>query len=200
MQVLKAALLLSLVLFLAPAGFAQTEDSDDIQISASFSSSIDLTVTAGENIAFNVVTLDDYTNGLADPVAYNSTFEVNSSVGFQVGLTATDFTDGSGNVLNANNFGYTIADAGTYVAGTNHLLLGAAATPSAYALLGEDNTIVEASGDGNAGPGAANRFTLKWELGTAPIRALSTLPTLLEQNIAPATYTSTVTLTASAMP
>lgn len=200
MKVLKAALLLSLVLFLAPAGFAQTDDSDDIQVSASFSSSIDLTVTAGENIAFNVVTLDDYTNGLADPVAYNSTFEVNSSVDFQVELTATDFSDGSGNTLDADNFGYTIADAGTYASGTNHLLLGAATTPSAYALLGEDNTIVEASGDGNAGPGTANRFTLKWELGTAPLRALSGLPTLLEQNIAPATYTSTVTLTASAMP
>ncbi|GAB4420846.1 MAG: hypothetical protein OHK0039_34960 [Bacteroidia bacterium] len=198
---MKVSFLLSLALVLASSlAVAQTDDSDDIQVSASFSSSIDLTVTAGSQISFNVVTLDDYTNGLADATAYNSTFEVNSSVDFQVDFTATDFSDGAGNTINANNFGYVISDAGSHAAGTNHLLLGASTTPSAYALLGDDNTIVEATGSGNAGPGTANRFTLKFELGTSSVRALSGLPTLLEQNIAPATYTSTVTLTASAMP
>lgn len=189
----------AIALFLM-GGFAFAQSSDEIQISAAFSSSIDLTVTEGDNISFTVATLDDYTNGLADPTAYNSKFVVNSSVDFKVDLTATPFDDGNGNILNANNFGYTIADAGTHAAGTNHLLMGAATTPSTYALLGNNTEVVTATGSGNAGDATQNAFTLKFELGTAAVRTISGLPRLLDQNIAPATYSSTVTLTASAMP
>lgn len=180
-----------------PLAFAQ---SDDINISAAFSSSIDCTVTSGTDISFVVATLDDYTNGLADPTAYSSTFEVNASVNFKVDLTSTQFTDPNGNVLDARNFGYTISDAGTHTVGSNHLLMGGTASPSAMALLGTDREIVTSTADGNAGAAAANRFTLKFELGTAAVRAVSNLPQLLDQNIAPTTYASVVTLTASAMP
>ncbi|MDX1908767.1 MAG: hypothetical protein SF053_17150 [Bacteroidia bacterium] len=178
----------------------QTTDSDNINVTAVFKTVIDLNVTSGANITFTVQTLDQYTNGLSDPTAYQSTFDVSSSVNFQVSLSATNFTDANGNTLNANNFGYTLTDAGTYTAGTNHLLLGGSASPSPMALLGTTSTIVAATGSGNAGPASANAYDIDFELGTANVRALSGLPTLLAQNIAPSTYTSVVTLTASAMP
>ncbi|MEM7656084.1 MAG: hypothetical protein AAF399_08150, partial [Bacteroidota bacterium] len=161
---------------------------------------IDLTVTSGSNISFSVTSLQDYTDGLADPSAYNSEFEVNSSVDFKVDLTSTPFDDGNGNILDAGNFGYTISDNGTYTVGTNHKLLGGTVSPSAYAVLGTSNEVVSAFAEGNAGSAAANAYTLKFELGTDAVRAVSGLPNLLDQNVAPATYASTVTLTASAMP
>ena len=197
MKVFKVVFVLTVFSLFLRAGVAQT---DEINISASFSSSIDLTVTDGANISFVVASLDDYTNGLADPTAYNSTFEVNSSVDFKVDLTSTDFADAGGNILDAGNFGYVISDAGTNVAGTNHLLLGASASPSAMAVLGTNNEIITATGDGNAGSAAANTYVVKFELGTAAARAVSGLPQLLDQNVAPSTYTSVVTLTASGMP
>lgn len=197
MKLFKSALIASAAVLFAGNVFAQ---SSDIQISAAFSSSIDLTVTDGANISFTVATLDDYTNGLEDATLYTSTFEVNSSVDFKVDLVATDFADANGNVLDANNFGYTVIDNGTNVVGTNHMLLGATTSPSAYSLLGDDSEIITATGDGNAGTAAANSYKLKFELGTAAVRAVSGLPALIDQNVAPATYSSTVTLTASAMP
>ncbi|MEO0897775.1 MAG: hypothetical protein AAFY71_15320 [Bacteroidota bacterium] len=187
-----------MLVFISASAFAQT--SDEIQISAAFSSSIDLAVTEGDNIAFTVASLEDYTDGLSDPTAYNSKFVVNSSVNFKVDLTATPFDDGNGNILNANNFGYTISDAGSHVVGTNHLLLGASSSPSEYALLGNNTEVVTSTGEGNAGDASQNAYQLKFELGTAAVRAKSGLPRLLDQNVAPATYASTVTLTASAMP
>ena len=175
--------------------------SDEINISAAFSSSIDLTVTDGANISFTVASLDDYNNGLADNSGdtYTATFVINSSVDFKVDLVATDFTNPDGGVLNANNFGYQVIDNGTNVVGTNHLLLGATTSPSTLALLGTDTEIITSSGDGNAGSSAANSFKIRFQLGTAAVRAVSGLAPLLDQNIAPSTYSSTVTLTASGM-
>ena len=197
MKIFKLALLASVVILFVGNVSAQ---SGDIQISAAFSSSIDLTVTNGANISFTVANLTDYTDGLAHATNYTSTFEVNSSVNFYVDLVATDFTSRVGSVLNANNFGYTLSDNGTNVVGTNHALLGDLTSPSAYALLGNNSTIIKSYGNGNAGTAAANSYKIKFELGTAAVRAVSGLPALIEQNIAPATYYSTVTLTASAMP
>ena len=198
MKTFKTILFALVISFTAISANAQV--SDDIQINATFSSAIDLTVTSGSSIDFNVSSLKEYTNGLADASAYNADFEVNSSVDFKVDLTSTAFSDGSGNTINAGNFGYTIADNGTYAVGTNHKLLGGTSSPSAYAILGSDEEIVTSSDDGNAGSAAANAFTLKFELGTSDVRAVSGLSNLLDQNIAPAKYSSVVTLTASAMP
>ena len=198
MQMLRKTVL---ILVLTISGFIlSAQVSDEIQISASFSSSIDLTVTSGSQISFSVASLQEYTDGLADATAYNSEFEVNSSVDFKVDLTSTPFDDGNGNILNAANFGYTLSDNGTNTVGTNHKLVGGTVSPSAYAVLGTNTEIVSATGDGNAGSAAANAYTIKFELGTANVRAVSGLSNLLDQNIAPATYSSTVTLTASAMP
>ncbi|TAE48308.1 MAG: hypothetical protein EAZ89_15460 [Bacteroidetes bacterium] len=200
MKLIKSSILAIAALLATGTAFAQTTDSDDINISAAFSSSIDLNVTDGANISFVVASLDNYTNGLVDPTAYTSTFQVSSSVDFKVDLASTSFSDGNGNELSAGNFGYTVSDAGTYQVGTNHLLLGGSTSPAPLAVLGAPRTIVEATGSGNAGPFTANTFKIKFELGTAAARAVSGLPILLQQNIAPATYTSVVTLTASAMP
>ncbi|MDX2249564.1 MAG: hypothetical protein SF052_22460 [Bacteroidia bacterium] len=174
--------------------------TDDINVSAAFSSSIDLTVTSGANISFVVATLGEYTGGVSSPYNYISDFSVNSSVSFKVDLASTNFTDAAGNTLDAGNFGFRILDNGTYAVGVNHLLLGDVNSPSAVAVLGPTTEVVTASGSGNAGPSSANAFRLQFELGTPAVRAISGLPTLLDQNIIPGTYTGVVTLTASAMP
>lgn len=184
------------------SGFFSTlwAQSDDIQISAAFSSSIDLTVTDGANISFVVASLDHYTNGLKDPTAYSSTFEINSSVEYKVDLVATDFADASGNILDVDNFGYYLESIGTNRPGRNLKMLGTATNPSHYALLGNDETIIKSNGQGNVGTADKNRFKVHFELGTSDVRGISSLPALIDQNIAPGTYSSTVTLTASAMP
>lgn len=174
--------------------------SDDIQISAAFSSSINLTITDGANISFVVATLDDYTDGLAHPSNYTSTFEVNSTVDFKVDLVSADFTDASGNILDADNFGYYIQSIGTNRTGRNFKMLGTATNPSHYALLGESQSIIESNAQGNAGTADKNRFKIFFELGTNKVRQRSGLPRLIDQGISPGVYATTVTLTASAMP
>ena len=186
------------LLLLSTGLFAQAED--DIQINAAFSSSIDLTVTDGTNINFTIATMGEYTGGVASPYDYYADFEVNASQDFQVALSSTAFTDGNGNTLDAGNFGYRLIDNGTYESGTHHLLLGGSGSPSALAILGPPQVIITATGDGNAGPASANAYRIHFELGTPETRALSGLPTLLDQGIVPGIYTGVVTLTASAMP
>ncbi|MCI4668197.1 MAG: hypothetical protein MRZ79_08670 [Bacteroidia bacterium] len=179
-------------------GFAQS--SDEITINAAFSSYINLNVTEGANINFSVKSIGDYTGGMSSPYNYFSIFEVSSSQNFKVDLVATTFGDGNGNFLDANNFGYRISDEGEHLVNVNHLLLGATNSPSNLALLGANTEIVTPTGDGNAGSNLQNRYKLQFELGTPGVRALSGLPRLLDQNISPASYVGTVTLTASAMP
>ncbi|MEM6765300.1 MAG: hypothetical protein AAF824_05990 [Bacteroidota bacterium] len=175
--------------------------SDEINISAAFSSSIDLTVTNGANISFTVASLTDYNDGLADLSGdtYTATFVINSSVDFKVDLGSTDFTNPEGDVLAAANFGYEIFDNGTNVVGTNHQLVGGTTSPSTLTTLGSATEIITATGDGNAGSSTSNSFKIRFQLGTAAVRAVSGLGTLLSQNIAPSTYSATVTLTASAV-
>jgi hypothetical protein len=192
---------LCLLLALLPACLAaQTSDSDDIQVTAVFKNAIDLTITAGANVNFLVASQGDYLGGVSSPYNYFSDFEVSSSTNFQVSLSSTNFSDGEGRVLDARNFGYRLLDNGSHLAGVNHLLLGQASSPSPLAALGSNQVIVAATGAGNAGRAETNRFRIHFELGTADVRALSSLPTLLEQQIVPSTYTAVVTLTASAMP
>lgn len=178
--------------------FSQT--SDEITINASFSSYITLNVTEGDNINFKVKSIGDYAGGLSSPYDYFSIFEVASSQDFKVDLVATTFSDGNGSTLDADNFGYRISDEGLHLVNVNHLLLGGTNSPSDLALLGQNAEVVTATNQGNAGSNIQNRFKLQFELGTPGVRALSSLPRLLDQNITPASYVGTVTLTASAMP
>ena len=195
-----AAFLLSWLLLTPILLSGQATDDDNLLVSANFAASLDLTITSGSQVNFVVATTGEYTGGVASPYNYFSDFTVTASTSFQVTLSATDFTDGGGNTLDAANFGYRVYDNGTHVAGVDHLLLGQANSPSPLAILGEDTEIISPTGAGNAGTAAANTFRLHFELGTPATRALSGLPTLLEQGIAPATYSGVVTLTAMAMP
>ncbi|MDX1908766.1 MAG: hypothetical protein SF053_17145 [Bacteroidia bacterium] len=179
---------------------AQTTDTDDIQVNAVFKPVIDLRVTGGASINFLVATLGEYEGGVSSPFDYFSDFDVSSSVNFQVMLSNTPFLDEEGRELDSRNVGFRIQDNGTYQAGVNHLLLGQPVSPSALAVMGTPVTLVSATGSGNAGNRTANAYRLHFELGTPDTRAISGLTSMLEQRIAPSTYTSVVTLTASAMP
>lgn len=191
----------ALLLALLPARLgAQTDETDDIQLSAAFEASIDLRVTEGSSISFVVATTSEYTGGLASPYQYFSEFTVTSSTAFQVVLSAADLADGAGRTLDIRNLGCRLTDYGTHTAGVQHLLMGAAASPSALALLGPSLTLITATGPGNAGTAAQNRFRIQFELATPELRALSGLPTLLEQRITPGVYRTVILLTASPMP
>ncbi|TAE48307.1 MAG: hypothetical protein EAZ89_15455, partial [Bacteroidetes bacterium] len=77
-----------------PALHAQTSDADDINVSAAFQASIDLTVTEGANINFVIATQGEYLGGVSSPYQYFSEFTVTSSTDFQVTIAASDLSDG----------------------------------------------------------------------------------------------------------
>ncbi|GAB4420848.1 MAG: hypothetical protein OHK0039_34970 [Bacteroidia bacterium] len=179
---------------------AQVDASDDVQVTAHFSSSLDLRIVSGATVNFVVATMGEYSGGVASPYNYFSDFTVTASVNYRVAISSTDFSNGAGETLAAGNFGYRLFDNGTHSAGVNYLLLGAATSPSPMGILGTTRDIITPLPAGNAGPPTANAFRIHFELGTPAARALSGLPTLLEQSIVPGQYTGTVTLTVSAEP
>ncbi|MEM8897865.1 MAG: hypothetical protein AAGC85_07160, partial [Bacteroidota bacterium] len=56
--------------------------------------------------------------------------------------------------------------------------------------------ILESGPEGNAGSYEENQFKIWWRLGYTTHTSKIGLPPLLDQNIAPGTYTTTMTLTA----
>ncbi|MEO0897773.1 MAG: hypothetical protein AAFY71_15310 [Bacteroidota bacterium] len=197
---LKRIILNCLILVFGLWSHSYAQVSDEIQVTAAFSSYITLNVTSGANISFEVKSLGDYTGGMSSPYNYFSLFEVASSLDFKVDLSATNFDDGNGNLLDARNFGFRLSDEGENKVNVNHLLLGAGNSPSELALLGTNQEIITSYNQGNAGGPQKNAFKIQFELGTPATRNISGLPRLLDQNIVPGAYVGTVTLTASAMP
>lgn len=197
-----SGILAALLMWLSPLLLrAQVEDSDDIVVQVVIPPCLDIRIVEGKNVDFVVSSLDNYVNGISDPLAYSTVFEVSSSQNFQVMLlTALFYSPTTDDELASGNFGFRIEDAGNYAVGDRHLLLGGSSSPSPLAAMDTDHTIITAANLGNSGNYADNRFRLSFELGTASVRALSGLPTLLEQNIAPVTYIGAVLLLATTTP
>ncbi|MDX2286536.1 MAG: hypothetical protein NW241_20385 [Bacteroidia bacterium] len=178
----------------------QIPASDDVRIAAHFAAAIDLQVTDGESIHFGVASMSEYLDGKSSPYLYWSEFTVAASTPFTVVLSAADLTDGLGDTLDMRNIGFRLFDYGSHQAGVDHLLAGAAASPTGLLLLGPSVALIAPTGIGNTGTAAENRFRMHFELATPELRALSGLPTLLLQYIAPGTYYGQVLLTATAQP
>ena len=181
--------------------------SDEINISAAFSSSIDLRVTDGANINFSFTSLEEYQQGKSGP----AWFEVASSVNFNVDISMTPFTNADGDEIALKNLSFRVGvpsaraseegvrwnfgswntSSGSITYGDNYLsgISYATTTP---------RTILTAGPSGNAGSYEDNRFRISFFLGYASHQVIQeiNLPTLLDQNIAPGTYTCTVTLEA----
>ncbi len=156
---------------------------------------LEIKVVKKGNFKVNVKTFQKYTLGARHNHRYTSTIEIDSNVDYSLSISASDFTDGLGNTLDVNNFGYFIESKGQHKPGSNYLLLGSSMSPSPFDLLGEDKKIIIPAGFGNKGNKNMNKFDITFELGTQAVRDLNGLPELMAQYIVPGVYGGTVTLT-----
>ena len=184
--------------------------SDEINISAAFSSSIDLRIAEGANINMAFTSLNDYEKGKGG----NSTFQVASSVNFNVDISMTPFTNADGDEIDLKNLTFRI-----WVPGDRQSEEGVRWVFSSANTTGNDKvyhnhndtwnsavhvatttprTVLEAGPSGNAGTYEDNEFGIRFYLGEKWHANLGgvNMPLLLDQNIAPGTYTCTVTLEA----
>ena len=182
--------------------------SDEINISAAFSSSIDLRIASGANINFTFTSLDDYQNGKSG----TSIFEVASSVSFSVAISMTAFTNSDGEELELKNLSYRIgalpgdvneegvrwifSEANT--SSPKYINSNGASLSGVHFATTSPHTVLAPGPVGNAGSYEDNKFFLNFHLGVAGHQVIPEidLPPLLDQNIAPGTYTCTVTLEA----
>lgn len=182
--------------------------SDEINISAAFTNFIDLRVVGGASIQFNFTTISHYQNGIVNNSG--STIEIASSTNFDVIASFTPFVNADGDEIDQRNLTYLIHvdparasekgskwDFGTpqqniRVAGTTNGRLHSAGFYAEQA----DVKILEAGPEGNAGSYEENQFGIWWRLGYVSHTSNIGLPPLLDQNIAPGTYTTTMTLMA----
>ncbi|MEM6768553.1 MAG: hypothetical protein AAF655_26675 [Bacteroidota bacterium] len=180
--------------------------SDEINISATFKQSLELRIVGGANIDFTFSTTSQYQKGYAttDPSIEKVQFEIASSTNFQVDVIHTEFTDGTGNTLDANYFFYRVkylnatADVGSRFKYTGGVEIGSVEAQRSHVhfLDGNVTTILEPGPDGNAGDFEDNRYQIHLGCGSAVTRGVTELPSLLDANITPGTYTATLTLTA----
>ncbi|MEM8896876.1 MAG: hypothetical protein AAGC85_02175, partial [Bacteroidota bacterium] len=200
----KSFVLLSLFCITFSLSYTQ---SDEINISAAFSSSIDLRIASGANINWTFATLKDYTEGKCGfPV-----FQVASSVNFNVYFSMTPFTSPDGDEIDLKNITYwwgvakeKSAEVGDRIVfGDAHYGTGTAIHAGVfhgglnYGTTSEMHLIGPGPG-GNAGGYEENTFTISICINHGSHRATVGMPNLLDQNIAPGTYTATIKLEASA--
>lgn len=193
------------------SAFAQ---SDEINISASFAQSLELRVIGTNSVSFSFSTINDYNKG--KQTARNDTgFEVSSSTSFEVQAAITPLTNGSGDQIDMANLVYYLCyyeefdvDKGVRwdiptpdfprVQGKTYK--GRNGEPmKVYGFFKTnegDKTLVVPGPSGNAGSFADNQFFLEIVLGNPVHAGNLNIPSLLDQNIQPGTYTCTMTLTA----
>ena len=198
----------SLLALLCISFYSASAQSDEINISAAFSSSIDLRIASGANINFTFSTLEEYQNGKSGA----STFEVASSVNFSVAMSYTPFTNADGDEIDLRNLTIRLrvpearsSEVGvrwSYPIGTvltNELAKDGLYYSGTYLATTAPQTVLLPGPSGNAGTYEDNQFEIVFHMGYQGRNdALSGigLPSLLDQNIAPGTYTCTVTLEA----
>ena len=171
----KLTFLLAGLIIYAGTSFAQIDDRAVIPVAVTLNSILRLNVTSGGNIEFNFNTLDDYQNGIATSAAYQTKFNVASSVNWDVvmysenaNLIGTDIIEDGGNTANTmslDNIGYHVDSEGTI---GNDLNIPAVdpANPlpltnnPATVLVGYNGTVP------NAGDIFQNSFTVNWRCGT----------------------------------
>lgn len=185
--------------------FAQT---DEINISAAFSNFIDLRIQGASSVEWQVTTIKQYQEGFW-PASNKVTFQVASSNSFSVDMAFTPMSDGAGNELDIRNivtrlevdrpkaeseegvrWGFGSNDSGNNGYEPNFRVTGE--------IFGSTTakTIIVPGPSGNAGTYEDNEFTLRIGLGRIEFLQRIGMPSMLDQNITPGTYTGTITLTA----
>ncbi|MEM7512462.1 MAG: hypothetical protein AAF388_16125 [Bacteroidota bacterium] len=179
--------------------FVQSQ-TDEINISAAFTTSISLRITGDKNVEWVFSTIDHYTKGF-NPVKRRVAFEVSASVNYRVELSMTEMTNAAGDVLDIRNIGFRAdANGSDMVAKHGSTFVWATGSNPEYSGLFKSSTtpfpIILPGPDGNAGNYEDNQFRIRIGLGSSNVRNLTDMATLLDQNITPGTYTAVVTLEA----
>ena len=186
------------------ANVASSQGIDDravIPVAITLNSILRLNVTSGGNIEFNFNTLNDYQHGIQTSAAYQTKFNVASSVNWNVimyaedaNLTGTDVItagEASANTMLINNIGYHISSEGSLEDNYNFSSNDPAAP---VALTAADNTIaVGFDTTPNAGDINANSFTIHWRCGTSEGGGMNP-SSILSQGIAADRYATNVFL------
>lgn len=139
------------------------------------------------------------------PMKREVPFSVSASVNWRVEISNTDFVSPAGNRVDLRNVGYRVRPRNDDMKaqynsrfiwgpkdgeGHNSSLSGL------YIASDVAKTIIEPGPDGNAGNYDDNAFVLRIGLASYNIRDVTGFETLLDQNIAPGTYSATVRLEA----
>jgi hypothetical protein len=119
----KLTLLIAGLILFTTTSFGQIDDRAVIPVAVTLNSILRLNVTSGGNIEFNFNTLDDYQNGIATSAAYQTKFNVASSVNWDVvmysenaNLIGTDIIEdgtNTANTMSLDNIGYHVLSEGT---------------------------------------------------------------------------------------
>lgn len=194
----KAIILLSGLFLMATTASAQgIDDRAVIPVAVTLNSILRLNVVSGGNVEFNFNTLNDYENGIQTNAAYQTKFNVASSVNWDVfmysedaTLTGTDLI-AAANTMDIDNIGYHVTSEGS---GGANFDIPAPDDAGTAALTNVANTLLVGY-DGtnpNAGDISANNFTIHWRCGTGEgaMRAAS----ILSQGIAADRYATNVFL------
>ncbi len=195
---MKKLLLLVLVsTVLSVNSFAQgIDDRAVIPVAVTLNSILRLNVTSGGNIEFNFNTLEEYENGIFTSAAYQTKFNVASSVNWEVNmysenseLIGTDDATGS-NTMDLDNIGYHITSDGGFSD-----LVFTSDDPGAPVPLNNIAGTVLVGYDGtnsNAGDINQNNFTIHWRCGTG--EGTMNGGSILSQGIAADRYATNVFL------
>lgn len=189
-----------LILFTVISVHSLAQGVDDravIPVAVTLNSILRLNVTSGGNIEFNFNTLDDYQNGIPTSAAYQTKFNIASSVNWDVfmysenaELIGTDDATGA-NTMPLNNIGYYVS-----VDGSFSDLIFSSDDPAEPAALDNSAATVLVGYDGsnpNAGDINQNAFTINWSCGTTTGANVNN-QTILEQGISADRYATNVFL------
>ncbi len=186
--------------------FSQT---DEINISASFAQSISLRVTGGGSLTASISSLQQYKSGICFSYAY---FEVASSTNFETTLKGTPLVNASGDEIDSRNLTYWHAVPEERASEHNNRWNFGTPHSSSYEgqihdhgnafqsgisyVTTDARTLMKPGPSGNAGDYDDNKFIIAFCLGRHRHLPGIDMPVLLDQNIAPGTYTCTITLEA----
>lgn len=193
------------ILAFSVSTFAQ---SDEINISASFTQSIELRVIGNSSLNFTFSTISHYQGG--QHKSNNAVgFEVASSTSFEVQAQFTPFTNESGDQIDIDNVTYHIGippdkvsewgkrwDLPKPVEELVNRISGSLHIYGFFVASSSPQTMITPGPEGNAGGFDENRFYLTICIGWWNHIKRIGKPQLLDQNIQPGTYNCTMTLTA----
>ncbi len=197
----KLTFLLAGLILYAGTSFAQIDDRAVIPVAVTLNSILRLNVTSGGNIEFNFNTLDDYQNGIATSAAYQTKFNVASSVNWDVvmysenaNLIGTDIIEAGGNTANTmalNNIGFHVTSDGTI---EEDLIFASDDSDNPVPLTNDPSEILVGYNGtvSNAGDIFQNSFTIHWRCGTG--EGTMNTASILNQAIAADRYATNVFL------